>query len=168
MRDRILELVEKWVPLQYQRAARQFLKFGIVGSVGAFVDFSSYNIMTRGFDWQTVIEVAGFKLIAANLVSVLVAILCNFLLNKYWTFRNTEPGAAVRQGVGYFALNTVTFVLNQILTSFFTFHVPVVEAIFRSQKDNAAKALSIGFILFINFFGSKFVIFRKKPSVQVE
>lgn len=162
MRDRVLMTVEKWVPLPYQRAARQFLKFGMVGSVGALVDFGSYNILTRGFDWLLVLDVLGFKIIAANLISVLLAILSNFLLNKYWTFRNTEPGTAVRQGMGYFVLNGITFVLNQILTSFFAFHVPLVETIFRSQKDNAAKALSIGFILFINFFGSKFIIFRRK------
>lgn len=166
MRTTVLALVERWVPEQYQRVARQFLKFGVVGTVGAIVDFGTYNIMTRGLGWQTIYEVWGYKLIAANLVSVLLAILSNFLLNKYWTFRNREAGAAVRQGVGYFALNGVTFVLNQILTSFFAFQVPVVEAIFGSQKDNAAKALSIGFILFINFLGSKFLIFRKKNPVQ--
>lgn len=162
MRQTILGAIERWVPHPYQHAARQFVKFGLVGTIGAAVDFGSYNLMTRGFGWQTVIEVAGFKLIAANLVSVLVAILCNFLLNKYWTFRNTEPGAAMKQGVGYFILNGITFTLNQILTSFFAFHVPLVETTFGTQKDNAAKAISIGFILFINFFGSKFVIFRRK------
>lgn len=162
MRQAILSAIERWIPQAYQRAARQFVKFGFVGTVGAAVDFGSYNLMTRGLGWQTVLEVAGFKLIAANLVSVLVAIFSNFLLNKYWTFRNTEQGAAVKQGVGYFILNGITFALNQILTSFFAFQVPLVEAAFGSQKDNAAKALSIGFILFINFFGSKFIIFRRK------
>lgn len=166
MRRTVLSLVERWVPERYQHAARQFLKFGIVGTVGATVDFGTYNIMTRGLGWDTIYEIWGYKFIAANLASVLIAILSNFLLNKYWTFRNREAGAAVKQGVGYFVLNGITFVLNQILTSFFTFHVPIVEAFFGSQKDNAAKAISIGFILFINFFGSKFVIFRKKKPVQ--
>lgn len=166
MRQTILQAIERWVPQPYQRLARQFLKFGVVGVIGATVDFGSYNIMTRGLGWDTIYEVLGYKIIAANLVSVFVAIMSNFLLNKYWTFRNREAGAAVKQGVGYFVLNAITFSLNQISTSFFAFHVPVVEAVFGGQKDNAAKAISIGFILFINFFGSKFVIFRKKKPVQ--
>lgn len=160
-RGKIIQLIEKRVPERYQRTAKQFTKFVVVGSAGAIVDFGSYNIMTRGFDWDTIFLVFGYEIIAANLVSVLLAILSNFILNKYWTFRNASR-AVVRQGAGYFGLNFVTFILNQILTSFFAFRVPFVEEIFGNQKDNAAKAISIGFILFINFLGSKFIIFRKQ------
>ena len=67
-----------------------------------------------------------------------------------------------KQWSSYFALNLVTFVLNQILTSFFTFRLALVAIVFGTQKDNAAKALAIGLILFVNFLGSKFLVFRKK------
>lgn len=160
--ERVNALIERWVPPRYTNSARQFLKFGMVGTVGAIVDFGSYNIMTRGLGWTTTFHVGGFEIIAANLVSVLAAILCNFLLNKYWTFRNPSK-SVLQQGAGYLTLNFLTFILNQILTSFFAFRVPLIEAAFGSQKDNVAKAISVGFILFINFFGSKFLIFRKKP-----
>lgn len=150
-------------PLQYQRTARQFVKFLITGTMGATVDFGTYNLLTRGLGWDTIFEPFGYKIIAANLVSVFLAITTNFLLNKYWTFRNQET-EVLKQWSGYFALNTVTFVLNQILTSFFTFNVPVVAYVFGSQKDNAAKALAIGCILLINFLGSKFIIFRRKDA----
>lgn len=163
--DRIIRLIERWVPGRYVSSAKQFVKFGVVGTVGTTVDFGSYNIMTRGFNWVTTFHVFGFEIIAANLVSVLVAIGCNFLLNKYWTFRNSSASVAT-QGAGYFGLNFVTFILNQLLTSFFTFQVPLTAAVFGSQKDNAAKAISVGFILFLNFFGSKFIIFRKRKPVQ--
>lgn len=162
MQAKIVATIERHVPARYVGVAKQFLKFGMVGFVGATVDFGSYNIMTRGLGWDTVFDILGFRIIAANLVSVLAAILSNFLLNKYWTFRN-QSQSVLQQGAGYFTLNFITFVLNQLLTSFFTFHVPLVEAAFGSQKDNAAKAISVGFILFINFFGSKFIIFKKKP-----
>ena len=114
--------------------------------------------------WDAILAPFGYKIIAANLCSVLLAISCNFLLNKYWTFRNKEEGAVLKQWSGYFALNTMTFILNQLITSFFTFHVPVVALIFGSQKDNAAKAIAIGCILSLNFLGSKFLIFRRKSS----
>lgn len=140
---------------------KQFLRFGVVGVVGATVDFGSYNLMTRGLGWNTVHRIWGIDIIAANVVSVLIAIFSNFLFNKYWTFRNSST-SVLRQGGGYFALNFVTFILNQLLTSFFAFRVPLVGAVFGSQRDNAAKAISIGFILFLNFLGSKFIIFRKR------
>lgn len=157
--DKVLMLV----PQRYKNIVRQFLKFGITGAIGAIVDFSSYNLLTRGFDWNTVINIAGMNFIAANLVSVFLAIISNFLLNKYWTFRNTDK-AVLRQWSSYFTLNAATFSLNQVLTSFFTFQVPLLRAVFGSQTDNAAKALAIGLILFVNFIGSKFIIFRKKAA----
>lgn len=160
--EKIVALIERWVPERYIGASKQFLKFGVVGTIGATVDFGSYNIMTRGLGWDTIYHVFGFEIIAANLVSVFAAIMCNFLLNKYWTFRNPSK-SVLQQGAGYFTLNFITFVLNQILTSFFAFRVPIVGAVFGSQRDNAAKVISVGFILFINFFGSKFIVFRKKP-----
>ena len=153
-------------PPRYQNSARQFVKFGITGSLGAIIDYSSYITMTRGFGWADTYPILGFDIIGANVVSVLLAISVMFFVNKYWTFRNTERNV-LQQGVGYFALNLTTFVLNQILTSFFAFQVPVLAALFGSTKDLIAKALAIGIILFLNFFGSKFLVFRKvKPAFQ--
>lgn len=148
------------------RIVRQFIKFGLTGTVGATVDFGTYNILTRLVGWTTVYDIGRTKLIAANLVSVFLAILSNFLLNKYWTFRDPSQNVTV-QGTSYFILNLITFTLNQLLTSFFIFHVALFD-IFGTQQDNAAKVASVGFILFINFFGSKFIIFRKRPAPALE
>ncbi len=162
----LIALVDKLVartPVRYQNTVRQFVKFGVTGAIGAIVDFSSYNILTRGFEWTTILRPFGYEIIAANMVSVFLAITSNFLLNKYWTFRN-EDKAVLRQWSGYFALNTFTFVLNQILTSFFAFRVPLMQQLFGEQTDNAAKALAIGAILFLNFLGAKFLVFRRKVA----
>lgn len=140
---------------------KQFTKFVVVGTAGAVVDFSVYNILTRGLGWHTVYLVFGYQIIAANVISVFLAILCNFVFNKYWTFRDPSH-AVMRQGLGYFVLNSFTFILNQLLTSFFVFRVPLTAGLFGAQKDNAAKAAAIGVILFINFLGSKFLVFRRK------
>lgn len=154
------------LPLRYQRVARQFVKFGITGTIGAAVDFSTYNLLTRGIGITAVYSVLGQKIIVANNISVLLAIVSNFMLNKYWTFRDPSR-QVVRQWAGYFSLNTATWMLNQLLVSFFVFQVPLIDLLFGSQKDNAAKALAIGFILFLNFFGSKFLVFRKAAPLRV-
>ncbi len=159
-----MRLVNK-VPARYQNTAKQFIKFGVTGTLGAVIDFGTVNILTRGFGWDAIYEVFGYKVIAANMISVATAIFVMFFVNKYWTFGDRD-GSAVQQGVGYFALNGVTFVLNQILTSFFLFQVPLVAVVFGSMADNASKALAIGIILSVNFAGSKFLIFKKKPVTQ--
>lgn len=157
-------LVER-VPLRYQRSARQFIKFGITGTIGAVVDFSTFNFLKRGLGWDATYHVLGLELIAANNVSVFLAIVSNFILNKYWTFRDPSSQVA-KQWTGYFLLNALTWALNQILVSVFT-TAPLMVAVFGSQSDNAAKALAIGLILSINFLGSKFLVFRRRPVVQM-
>lgn len=151
------------VPLRYQNIVRQFLKFGVTGVIGAVVDFSTYFVLTRLVGWDTILHPFGYEIIAANLVSVTLAISSNFILNKYWTFRDTDKDV-VKQWSGYFSMNAVTFVLNQILTGFFAFHVPIIALIFGTRKDYVAKALAIGLILFVNFLGSKLLIFRRKTA----
>lgn len=157
-----LRLVAK-LPPRYQNTAKQFIKFGVTGTIGAVVDFSTYAILTRGVGWVTLYSVAGYEISAANNVSVFLAIASNFIINKYWTF-NSAGGNVAAQGIGYLILNIITWVLNQILMSFFAFQVPFFEAAFGDQKDFAAKVAAIGIILFVNFFGSKFIVFRKKPA----
>lgn len=154
------ETIINKLPFRFQATARQFLKFGITGVIGAIVDFSTYNIITRAFGWVSFYVVFGQKIIIANNISVFLAVISNFLFNKYWTFR--DPSKKVgRQYAAYFAMSFVTWVINQLLVSLLTFRVPLMTEVFGGQADNMAKVLAIGVILFLNFFGSKFLIFRK-------
>ncbi|MBI3251365.1 MAG: hypothetical protein HYZ62_00465, partial [Candidatus Andersenbacteria bacterium] len=73
------------LPLRYQRLATQFIKFGVTGAIGAAVDFSAYAFLTRAVGWVTLYSVWGYEISAANNVSVFLAIVSNFLFNKFWT-----------------------------------------------------------------------------------
>jgi putative flippase GtrA len=155
----IQELVLGYVPQRYHNVAKQFVKFGITGALGAIVDFSTFLFMTRILHWDTTYTIFGTQIIAANNVSVFLAICSNFIINRYWTFKDTTESAA-KQGAGYFTLNFFTWILNQLLVSYFAFHVPFIVSTFGSKKDVIAKVLAIGIILFVNFFGSKLFIFK--------
>jgi putative flippase GtrA len=165
MKNNFIEKIMNFLPARYQNTARQFLKFGITGTIGAIVDFTTYNILTRGLGWMTVYVVLGQKIVMANNVSVFLAIVSNFIFNKYWTFRDKDRDV-MKQWGSYLILNVVTWVLNQLLMSYFTFSVPLMEAVFGGQKDNAAKVLAIGIILFLNFLGSKFLVFNRPAARQ--
>ena len=154
--NRVLALV----PTKHQLLVRQFLKFGITGTIGAMVDFGTYAFLTRVLDWTTLYNIAGFEISAANNVSVFLAIVSNFIINRLWTFRG-NGGNVASQGLSYLLLNTFTWALNQFLLSFFAFKVPLFETLFGDQKDFVAKAAAIVIIMFVNFLGSKFLIFRK-------
>lgn len=148
------------LPTSWHRVTKQFIKFGVTGAIGAVVDFSTYYLITRVFNYNNFYVVLGQKIIVANNISVFLAIISNFLLNKYWTFRDTNT-AVMRQWASYFTLNAFTWVLNQLLVSVLAFEVIIIGQVFGSAKDIAAKVLAIGIILFINFAGSKFIIFTK-------
>jgi len=125
------------------------------------VDFTTYNVLARGHDWTSYYEVCGQKIVVANNISVFLAVVSNFIINKHWTFR-AQKGAVVSQWTCYFVMSVMTWILNQILVSLLTFKVPLIVQLFPSQGDNAAKVIAISVILFFNFAGSKFIIFRRK------
>lgn len=154
----ILDRILRFIPPQHQKTAKQFIKFGITGTIGAVVDFGTFALLTRVFDWDTTYILFHTEIIAANNVSVFLAVCSNFLINRAWTFHDTE-GSAARQGMGYFALNAFTWALNQVIVSLF-FAWPLFITLFGENRDLAAKVCAIIFILFINFFGSKLFIFR--------
>lgn len=148
------------VPPQYQHVARQFIKFGITGTIGAIVDFGTFAFLTRIFDWNTTYTVFGTEILAANNVSVFLAICSNFIINRTWTFSDVS-GNAAKQGAGYLLFNIITWALNQYLVAIF-YDWSLFISLFGDNRDFAAKAVAIILILFINFFGSKLIIFRKK------
>lgn len=149
------------LPERYQKTAKQFIKFGITGTIGAVVDFGTFALLTRVLDWNTTYTVLDIEIIAANNVSVLLAVCSNFIINRYWTFRDTDSNAA-KQGAGYLLLNTFTWAVNQFLVSLFAFHTIIFSQLFGDNRDFAAKVAAIIITLFLNFFGSKVFIFKNK------
>lgn len=163
----------------------QFIRFGIVGTFGATVDFGTYAIMTRVLGWVTVycVSLGGsatrtdlahfssctspyYPMVAANMVSVLLAITANFFLNKYWTFRE-RTGNVAAQGIGYFTMSVIAWMLNQLLTGVFASRLDLIHTTFGPYADVAAKIMAVLVILFFNYAGSKFIIFgRRKMSTE--
>jgi putative flippase GtrA len=87
---------------------RQLLSFGLVGGVGLVVDIAVFNALRT-----TVFEphlVHGGPIIA-KVISTSIAIVVNWIGNRYWTFRTerrTETRAAVlREGVEFALVSVV-------------------------------------------------------------
>lgn len=161
---------------------RQFVKFGMVGSVAFLVDFSTYTLLTRVLGVRTVycFSLGGslfstsldhiqtcaapyYPIVVGNMLSVLVAVICGFLLNKYWTFRDTSAHVAT-QGVAYGVMSGITWALNQVVTGLFASRLEILHTVFQQNVDLAAKILAVGVVMFVNFSGSKFLVFRRKSA----
>ena len=87
---------------------RQLLSFGLVGGVGLVVDIAVFNALrTTVFEPQLV---HGGPIVA-KVISTSIAIVVNWIGNRYWTFRTerrTETrSAVVREGIEFAVVSMI-------------------------------------------------------------
>lgn len=80
---------------QMTRRAKTLIKFGFVGFSGTVIDFIFYNIF---------ISYLQFRPATAKGFSTEIAIVNNFLLNHFWTFRGRKTSTNIWQKFGIFNL----------------------------------------------------------------
>jgi len=119
----------------------RFLKFAIVGTIGAVVDFSALNLLVLG---------VGMAKEHANLISVTCAIFSNFTWNRLGTFPESRERPLHTQ-FGQFALvNLFGLAINQAV--FIGTDTLIFNPLFPHPLDyNLAKAAAIIVVLFWNF-----------------
>jgi putative flippase GtrA len=125
------------------RPLRQFVKFGIVGTIGTVVDISILAFLH---------EVVGLNVYLANFFSFSAAVLNNYALNSHWTFGDQEKEHK-RQLVQFALVSAVGMALSQALLYFFHDVLNLYYLI--------AKCLGILIVLFWNFFANRFWTFRQ-------
>lgn len=81
-----------------RRLVAQFARFGVVGGVGLVIDVVLFNILL-----STVLapESVASGPIWAKVISTAVAIVCNWIGNRYWTFREHRGPQLVREGAEF-------------------------------------------------------------------
>lgn len=144
----------------------RFVKFAIVGAIGAVVDFTVLNIMKRLFElmglgvgWNVGLEPHQIQLIAANTISFSVAVLSNFTWNRLWTFPESRERPIGGQLVQFTVINVLGLVINTVILV--TFDQYVFQSIFSERLSyNLAKAFAICVVLFWNFGMNRIFTYR--------
>lgn len=82
----------------------QGLKFGAVGALGFVVDFTVFNLLRT-----TVLDSADVHAgpLYAKVISTVLAILVNWLGNRYWTFSKNRQNHTMREGLEFLAVSLV-------------------------------------------------------------
>jgi putative flippase GtrA len=75
----------------------RFLRFALVGAIGAVVDFGTFNLMVNIFRIPTV---------SASVISFIAAVLSNFLWNRFWTYPDSRSKKIPRQ-IAQFSLVSI-------------------------------------------------------------
>jgi len=122
---------------------RQFIKFCLVGTLNAIVDYSVYLILSRVFS---------VYFLYANIAAILVAMIFSFIFNKYWTFRNHDKKIHT-QTAKFVIVNLIYFLLNN----------SIVFALvnYLEMYDLLAKVVAIFIGTFWNFFANRYWTFKK-------
>jgi hypothetical protein len=76
--------------MDLRRERTRFIKFLIVGTIGAVVDFGSFNLLTGVFRLPPV---------PSSVVSFLAAVTSNFFFNRHWTYPDSRSKPVSRQAV---------------------------------------------------------------------
>lgn len=118
----------------------RFVKFAMVGALGAIIDFGLLNLMRGVFDWS---------LLWANTLSVSVAIASNFTWNRLWTYPESRTRKKRVQLPQFAVVNLVGLLLNNLIV--ISLDAVLVPHVGEPLSYNIAKAVAIGVVLFWNF-----------------
>ena len=136
----------------------RFFKFAIVGTIGAVVDFSVFNLLTR---------FTAINPVVASVCSFTVAIASNFTWNRFWTYPDSRSKSLAQQlsefavvnivGVG---IRTPVFAgLNKPLTNLFaSLNFFPDAAILEPQflGHNIALGIAVVLVMFWNYFVNRY------------
>ena len=137
------------------RERSRFLRFAVVGVIGAVVDFGVMNLLANLFHTPLVI---------AGTVSFIAAILSNFFWNRFWTYPDSRSRNPLRQ-LGMFAI--VSVIGLGIRVPLLAFLEPLMYKIFASLLfqlpvsadflgDNFTLAIAVVVVMFWNFFANRY------------
>ena len=167
-----LDALILWVAGHFGARAKEverFLKFAIVGAVGAVVDFGMLNVLehTLLIPEGESIEI---KVALATGIAFSTAVVSNFIWNRYWTFPDSRSRSLGRQLAQFFVVSIVGlfFRLFFVGASFRMFGDmgasvlhdlslagPLDATAINQLGSNIAQAISIIIVLFWNFFANR-------------
>ena len=134
----------------------RFLRFAVVGIIGAAIDFGIFNLLTQLTDLPAV---------WASVISFAAAVCSNFLWNRFWTYPDSRTKNVGRQ-VGQFILvsliglgiRTPLFAFSEkILIRLITGMIPknfIVSSTFLGH--NLALAVAVIVVMMWNFYANRF------------
>ena len=141
--------------LAAERERTRFLKFATVGAIGSVLDIAIMNLLTHLFS---------MRLVYAGTISLICAIISNFMLNRYWTYPDSRSRHFLHQLSMFFLVNVIGIVFRVPILHFVE---PVMEGAFENMvhlsnasaeivAKNATLAFAIGVVMIWNFFINRY------------
>jgi putative flippase GtrA len=133
----------------------RFLKFAMVGAIGAVIDFGVMNLLSH---------FTNISLVYAGTISFICAVISNFIWNRYWTYPESRSRALVNQLVMFFLVNTagvairipILHFVEPPLMRFFERPLHISHASAEFYAKNLTLAAAVGIVMLWNFFVNRY------------
>jgi putative flippase GtrA len=133
----------------------RFLRFAVVGTIGAVVDFGIMNLLTQK---------AGMNLVAAGTISFISAVTSNFIWNRYWTYPESRSRPIAKQLAMFFIVNIAGMLIRLPILryaeapvrTFFTDLNRKLPLGTEFLAKNTTLALAVGIVMLWNFFANRY------------
>jgi len=134
----------------------RFLRFAVVGAIGAVVDFGVMNLLR---------DVFGLPLVFAGTISFIAAILNNFLWNRYWTYPDSRSKKMIRQLLEFSIVSATGLVIRipilkfveplmYRLVNWYPLKFPYISL--EALSANLTLAIAVIIVMFWNFFMNRY------------
>lgn len=134
---------------------REVAKFGAVGAVGVLVNIAVSNLIWRTTD---------IPVVRAGLMATCVAILCNYVGFRYFTYRDRDKRRRTRELMLFLAFSAVGAVIEvgvlYAATYWFGWDTPL--------QNNIFKIVGIGIATLFRFWSYRTWVFKALPAKETE
>ncbi len=149
-----------------QKELSRFLKFAVVGTLGAVIDFGVLNLL---------VQLAGIPKVIANVFSFTAAVISNFIWNRLWVYPETRGDPLRKQFAQFSVVNVAGLLINTLIfygadrwflgeTGLLAGPVGSFALLIGMEHFdlayNGAKVIATGVVLFWNFFINRLWTFR--------
>ncbi len=111
--------------LTNKKEQTRFIRFAIVGIIGAVVDFGTFNLIL----WLTSAQAS-----IAQAISFTAAVISNFIWNRHWTYPDSRSKPISRQLLQFFVVNLIGLLIR---TQLFNWLSKVLKQAFTPILSNA-------------------------------
>ena len=148
-----------WIAYQLGKIKNIFYeiaKFIVVGTLNTFVDLGVWNLLI----YSTGIAI-GWPISVFKLASFVVAATNSFFWNKYWTFGGAGSTTAA-ETAKFYIVTGLGGLINAGIVSVLINFVSAPAGLTIERWDNIAAVIAVIVVLFWNFVGYKFIVFKKQ------
>lgn len=138
------------------RERTRFIKFALVGALGAGIDFGVMNLLSHGiFD---------LPLVFAGTISFICAVISNFTWNRIWTYPESRSRPVLSQLGMFFLVNAAGMAIRIPTLHYLepplidlvgnVFHTDLAAAEFLAK--NLTLAAAVGIVMMWNYFINRY------------